>query len=84
MAFARVAIACLPMLPSIDASMTHPPLYRVDNAAGARVSAANRARNREATAEFEAMFEKISDGLRAWEIALHRSTQFLEAFDEVR
>lgn len=64
--------------------MSNPPLYRVDYGASARISAANRARNREATAQFEATFEQVSTGLRAWEVALRRSTQFLEAFDEVR
>lgn len=72
------------MLPSFDAPMSRSPLYSVDSSAGSRIAAANRARNREATAEFEATFEKISAGLRAWQVALHRSTQYLEAFDEVR
>ncbi len=72
------------MLPSIDAPMTHPPLFRVDNSASARIYAANRARNREATAEFEANFDKIAAGLRAWQMALQRSARWLDAFDEVK
>ena len=72
------------MLPSIDAPMTHPPLFRVDNGATARISARNRARNREATAEFEANFEKIAAGLRAWQMALQRHAQLVDAFDEVK
>jgi len=46
--------------------------------------ARNRARNKQVTAEFEAMNDQIARGLRAWQIALHRSTQFLEAFREVK
>ncbi len=72
-----------PMLPSIDAPATRPPPFQVDSAASLRICARNRSRNRRATAEFEAMFEKISAGLRAWQVAQHRSTQFLEAFKEV-
>lgn len=72
------------MLPSIDAPMLRPPLYGVDYYAGARISAENRARNKQATAEFEASLEHIAESLRAWELALRRSTEFLDAFHEVK
>lgn len=71
------------MLPSLDAPALHPPFFKADYAAGARISSENRARNKAATAEFEAMFEKIATQLRAWQIAQHRSTQFLDAFKPV-
>ena len=64
--------------------MSRAPLYGVDYAAGSRLSAQVRARNKEVAAEYDASLEKISGALRAWQIALHRSTQFLEAFEEVR
>lgn len=64
--------------------MIHRPPYKVDNGAGARISARNRARNKTAYAELVASSEEISTRLRAWQVALHRSTQFLEAFEVVR
>lgn len=64
--------------------MIRPPFFKVDYGAGARISAANRERNREAYAELVENSGKISASLRAWQVALHRSTQWLEEFKEVR
>jgi hypothetical protein len=64
--------------------MIRPPFFKVDYGAGARISAEIRKRNKEAYAELVENSEKISTRLRAWQVALHRSTQWLEAFEEVR
>ncbi|HWA26933.1 MAG TPA: hypothetical protein VG734_14835 [Lacunisphaera sp.] len=63
--------------------MTHPPPFKVDYGAGLRITAENRARNKQATEEFEASFKKIAAGLRAWQIALQRSARLVDAFEEI-